>query len=175
MKIASITALLAVATAVVAAPAHSRRSLVDTKQVLARRQIPNGSASDAQVVSDLITKQDDSPSPGSVICQLLQEEPLKSVVQTTTALWEELQNDPDIAPGIENLGDVFKTIAGDLSIAGKRTLAKVKKALTKTGGTLGEAVVAEIDDAVKKFESALPMIMFEVAACVAELQEEQTK
>jgi len=87
---------------------------------------------------DVITKQDDPPSPGSVICQLLQEEPLKTVLLTTTTLWADLQNDPDAAPGVTNLGDLFTTIAGDIEVAGKRSLTKVKKALTKDGGRLGK-------------------------------------
>lgn len=164
MKLSAIATLLALTSAVVAAPGYSRRSLADTSQALARRQVPGGVTLD---------EQDDPPSAGSVICQLLKEEPLKTVLQVTTNLWNDLQQDSNVSPEIKDLGDVFKTIAGDMQIAGKQSLFNVKKALTKNGGRLGKAVVAEIDDAVEKFESAIPMIFLEVAACVAEIQEEQ--
>lgn len=171
MRTALISTILAVATSVVALPGHSPLSLTDAKHDLVRRNIL-GSSSALQAVPNLVAREEDPPTAGSIICGLLKEEPLKGIVQAATTLWDEIQKDPEVAPEVNSLTTMVSTIVEDIIQAGNKNLDSVKKSLTKDGGALGAEIVASIEKIVQDIETAVPALMLEVMGCVSSSQEE---
>ncbi|KAF9308281.1 hypothetical protein BG003_011333 [Podila horticola] len=172
MRIALISTFLAVTTAVVAHPGHSL-SQTSSKHVLVRRKISGRSISALQAMPNLVARQEDPPTAASVICGLLKEEPLKGIVQVAITLLDEIQKDPEAAPEVKNLTDIFTIIINDIVQAGDQTLAKVKKSLTKEGGALGAEVVKSIETIVEDIETAVPTFMIEIAGCIEELSKKE--
>ncbi|KAF9941762.1 hypothetical protein BGZ67_004100 [Mortierella alpina] len=178
MRIALISAFVAMATAVVAHPVHTHPANADIKHVLLRRGSPGGSIAALQAVPHPLVRRgeiEDAPSLSVVVCKVLQRKELRKFVLDAKQHWKEIekaQKDNQELKGLNDIFEVFVKFAGDtLKQAGEETIKELKTELNKGGDKLGDQVEALLKKTSEDLEGALTMFALEVAACLPEASE----
>ncbi|KAF9288166.1 hypothetical protein BGZ68_000709 [Mortierella alpina] len=170
MKIALFSIVIAMATAVVAHPVHSRPLLADTEHALARRGVPGGSVSGLHAATNPLTRRDVGEDWGAKVCELLKMKEFVQFKEDAKKIWKQIEGELEGNEDIKDLKDVLEAFLGSaketLDEIGKKTIADVVKELNKGGNNLGTKVEDVIKTASEELEAALVTFALKVAECL---------